>query len=216
MSESRHTLLIKASQEAVSEGARLLKEGRLVVFPTDTVYGVGADAFNPVAVESLFAAKGRAGEKAIPLLISSPDLLSKAASELNWAATALASRFWPGGLTIVVPKATGIPDIVTGGSPNVAVRMPNHPVALDLISLAGGIVAATSANLSGQASPVTAGEAGQQLWGRVDLIIDGGRCPGGVASTVVDISQRPPRLVRSGAVDVDEIEAVLGEPLERG
>lgn len=215
MTEPRHALIVKATRESIAKGADLLKHGKLVVFPTDTVYGVGADPFNPRAVGKLFAAKGRAGEKAIPLLISDPVLLETVACEISQAARALAKQFWPGGLTIVVVKAKAIPEIVTGGGPSVAVRMPDHPVALALIAAAGGVIAATSANLSGQASPITAEEAARQLSGRVDFFLDGGCCPGGVVSTVVDVSRGRPRLVRTGAIGVEEIEAVLGEILER-
>jgi L-threonylcarbamoyladenylate synthase len=211
----RQTNIIPASEEAIAEGARLLRAGRLVVFPTDTVYGVGADLANETAVDSLFEAKGRSAEKAIPLLIASADFLALVAESVSAAALRLTARYWPGGLTIIVRKSARVPDIVTGGKPTVAVRMPDHPVAISLIAAAGGAIAATSANRSGEPSPVTAQEAAAQLDGRVDLIIDGGRCPGGVASSIVDLTFTTPRLLRAGAISLEELEKALGAHLER-
>ena len=211
----RQTNILPASEEAIAKGAQLLCAGRLVVFPTDTVYGVGTDLANETAVDDLFEAKGRSVEKAIPLLIASPDYLALVAESVSSAALGLTARYWPGGLTIIVRKNARVPDIVTGGKPTVAVRMPDHPVAIRLIAAAGGAIAATSANKSGEPSPVTAQEAAAQLDGRVDLIIDGGRSPGGIASSIVDLTSAAPRLLRAGAIPLEELEEAMGAHFER-
>jgi L-threonylcarbamoyladenylate synthase len=211
----RQTNILPASEEAIAKGAQLLCAGRLVVFPTDTVYGVGTDLANETAVDDLFEAKGRSVEKAIPLLIASPDYLALVAESVSSAALRLTARYWPGGLTIIVRKNARVPDIVTGGKPTVAVRMPDHPVAIRLIAAAGGAIAATSANKSGEPSPVTAQEAAAQLDGRVDLIIDGGRSPGGIASSIVDLTSAAPRLLRAGAIPLEELEEAMGAHFER-
>ena len=211
----RQTNILPASEEAIAKGAQLLCAGRLVVFPTDTVYGVGTDLANETAVDDLFEAKGRSVEKAIPLLIASPDYLALVAESVSSAALRLTARYWPGGLTIIVRKNARVPDIVTGGKPTVAVRMPDHPVAIRLIAAAGGAIAATSANKSGEPSPVTAQEAAAQLDGRVDLIIDGGRSPGRIASSIVDLTSAAPRLLRAGAIPLEELEEAMGAHFER-
>ena len=183
----------------------LLQAGELVAFPTDTVYGVGALAWNPQAVARLYTAKLRPGDKAIPILLADPDDLVLVAPELPDAVLAIARRFWPGPLTLVVRRAGRVPDEVTAGGDSVAVRVPDHALARALIRGAGAPLATTSANLSGQPSPVTASEVAAQLSGRIALILDGGRCPGGVASTIVDLTSATPTILRSGPISLAEI-----------
>ena len=194
----------------LAQAAALLRAGELVAFPTDTVYGVGAVAWNREAVGKLYVAKLRALEKAIPILLADPDDLDQVARGVSAAARRLAGRFWPGPLTIVVPRSARVPDEVTAGGDGVAVRVPDHPMARALIRAAGAPLATTSANLSGGPSPVTAQEVSAQLAGRIGMILDGGRCPGGVASTVVDLTGSSPVILRPGPISLEEIlEAVL-------
>jgi L-threonylcarbamoyladenylate synthase len=186
----------------------VLLNGGLVAFPTDTVYGVGALAFDGAAVGSIYSAKDRPVEKAIPVLIGQTADLVKVSLEVPEAAARLAARFWPGALTLVVPRQARLPETVSATA-TVGVREPDHRVAQALL-LAAGPMAVTSANLSGQPSPVTAQEVFAQLGGRIALIIDGGRTPGGVPSTVVDCSGEEPQILRTGPISADEIRAALG------
>ena len=186
----------------------ILQDGGLVAFPTDTVYGVGALAFNGAAVGSIYTAKDRPVEKAIPVLIGDPADLAKVTLEVPGMATRLAARFWPGPLTLVVPKHPHLPEAVSATS-TVGVREPDHGVARVLL-LAAGPMAVTSANLSGQPSPSTAQEVLTQLGGRIALIIDGGKTPGRVPSTVVDCAGTEPHIIRSGPILEEEIRAALG------
>jgi L-threonylcarbamoyladenylate synthase len=191
------------------DAVRLLRGGELVAFPTDTVYGVGAIVWNGPAVAGLYEAKLRPAGKAIPVLLAGPEDLSLIAGALPPAAARLAGAFWPGALTLVVPKAARLPDEVTGGGPSVAVRVPDHDIARALIRAAGAPLATTSANLSGRPSPVTAQEVAAQLEGRIALILDGGPCPGGIASTVVDLTGDEPVVLRPGPITADDIARVL-------
>ena len=187
----------------------LLRAGELAAFPTDTVYGVGALVWDAAAVHKLYLAKLRPADKAIPVLLADPADLPLVARDLPPAASRLAAAFWPGPLTLVIPKAPGIPDEVTAGNDTLAVRVPDHDLARALIRAVGAPLAATSANLSGQPSPVTAGDVETQLAGRVAIILDGGPCPGGVPSTIVDLTGPEPRLLRPGPISLDEIIALL-------
>jgi len=193
-------VLSAAEPGAVGRAVELLGRGELVAFPTDTVYGVGADAFRPEAVARLFGAKLRPADKPIALLIAPEYDLRQLARDVPPEAEALARRFWPGGLTLVLQRAPAIPDAVTVGGPTVGVRVPDHPVALAVIRGFGAPVAATSATLSGQSSPLAAEDVVRQLAGRIPLVIDGGRCPGGVESTVLDLTTPVPTIRRKGAV----------------
>ncbi len=195
--------------EALEAAQQLLVDGNIVAFPTDTVYGVGAVAFNEEAVSKLYRAKERAESKPIPLLIAHPEELSQVAATVPRAAYQLAQAFWPGGLTLVVERGPNIPDAVTAHTPTVAVRCPDHIVPLTLIRAVGSPLATTSANKSGQGSPTTAQEVMGQLSGRLPLIIDDGTCPGGVVSTLVDLTVDPPRILRQGAVSEAALRAVL-------
>jgi len=207
--------MLVADPAAIGRAAAILQAGGTVAFPTDTVYGVGAHAFQPAAVEKLYAAKLRPRDKAIPLLLADVTDVAMVVRDVSADAQRLMARFWPGGLTLVLPRAASVPDIVCAGGESVAVRLPAHAVARALIAAVGAPLAATSANLSGHPSPVVAAEVAAELAGRIDLLLDGGRCPGGVPSTVLDLSGEQPRLLRAGAIPVEEIEAVLGRRVGR-
>ena len=196
---------------AIDQALQVLKQGGLVAFPTDTVYGVGAHPFLPRAVEQIYHVKGRPRGKPIPILLASAESLAEVAEGVPPEAWALAQRFWPGPLTIVLRRDPSIPDVITAGGPNVAVRVPDHEFALRLIGAAGGALAATSANLSGHPDPVTAQEVLGYLEGRIDLILDGGPCPGGQASTVIDLTGVSPTVVRPGPISSRELEEVLAQ-----
>lgn len=196
-------------EETLSRAAEVLRRGGLVAFPTDTVYGIGTLAFLEGAVERLFEAKIRDRGKAIPLLLSRMEELHRVVQTVPPSAWRLAAAHWPGGLTLVLEKSPLVPDAVTAGAPTVAVRVPDHPLALRLIELAGAPLAATSANLSGQRSATTADEVQQSLGDAVDLLLDGGPCPGGVASTVVDLTVHPPKILRPGPIRWEDIFPLL-------
>ena len=195
------------NNNAVPRALEILKRGGLVAFPTDTVYGVGALAFNMAAVESIYAAKDRPVEKAIPILIGEPEDLGKVTTKVPTIAKKLAARFWPGPLTLIVPKHSDLPDVVSAG-PTVGVRVPDHPVARALLTAAGPM-AVTSANISGQDSPTTAEGVNRQLNGRIPFILDGGETPGGVPSTVVNCLGTEPIILREGPVRMKDIQLVL-------
>lgn len=179
----------------------------MVAFPTDTVYGVGAPAFNGKAVESVYRAKDRPVEKAIPILIGDPNDLEKVGMNIPEVARQLASRFWPGPLTLLVPKRLDLPEAVSATS-TVGVRVPDHEVARALLRRAGPL-AVTSANISGAQSPVTAQEVYRQLGGRIPLILDGGKTPGGVPSTLVDCTTSELKILREGPVSPEELRSAL-------
>jgi len=199
-----NTEIISAGhREALQRALDILRHGGLVAFPTDTVYGLGALAFDGKAVESIYLAKDRPVEKAIPVLIWDITDLEKISDDIPERTRRLASRFWPGPLTLLIPKKPTLPESVSATS-TVAVRVPDHAVARDLLR-ATGPMAVTSANISGQASPSTAQEVLAQLNGRIDLIIDGGRTPGGVPSTLVDCSADGIRILRAGPITLAEL-----------
>lgn len=179
--------------------------------PTDTVYGLGANPFDDAAVTRVYEIKSRPHHLALPLLLGSISQLEVVASDVPQLAWSLAERFLPGGLTLILHKSASVPAVVSGGGDTVAIRVPNHPVPIAVIEELRGPITGTSANLSGRRSPVTAQEVRNQLGETVDLIIDGGRCPHGVDSTVIDFSGEKPRIVREGAVSRDEVERVCGE-----
>ena len=196
-----------SSADAIPRALEALRAGRLVAFPTDTVYGVGALAFEGEAIRSIYAAKDRPMEKAIPILIGDVDDLAKVAVEIPEEAHRLAARFWPGALTILVPKRADLPEAVSATS-TVGVRVPDHDVARALLR-ATGPMAVTSANISGAQSPVTAREVYDQLGGRIPLIIDGGRTPGGIPSTLVDCTAPDLQILREGPISLEELRSAL-------
>jgi len=179
------------------------------VFPTDTVYGVGCDLWQIEAVERLYWAKQRPANMAIPILVSGPAQVMQVASEIPALFTPLVERHWPGGLSVVMRRRALVPDILCAGRDTVAVRMPAHPLALRLIAEMGGVLGVTSANLSGRQAARTAQEALAGLKGRVAIVLDGGPCPGGVASSIVDLTADPPTLLRQGALDANTLREVL-------
>ena len=196
------------SPHAIQRALDVLQAGGLVAFPTDTVYGVGARAFDGKAVEAIYTAKDRPIEKAIPVLIGDGEDITKTTSEVPAMARKLAERFWPGPLTIILPKRSDLPDSVSATN-TVGVRVPDHRVAREVLRAAGPM-AVTSANISGQPSPSTAEEVFMQLNGRIALILDGGKTPGGVPSTVVDCTGTQPIVIREGPISFREILAITG------
>ena len=198
----------------VEEAARILRSGGLVAFPTETVYGLGADASSDEAVRRIFAAKGRPADH--PLIVHVASTPERWAARWSPEAEALAAAFWPGPLTLLVPKAAHVSDVVTGGEPTVGIRVPDHPIAQALLAAFGGGVAAPSANRFGQVSPTTAAHVAIELADRVDLILDGGACAVGVESSIVDLSGDAPRLLRPGGVSLEALEEALGAPVAIG
>ena len=197
--------------QAIKRALETLLKGGLVAFPTDTVYGLGALAFDGKAVESIYLAKDRPIEKAIPVLIGDAADLEKVSDDITDVTRRLVSRFWPGPLTVIVPKKPTLPEAVSATF-TVGVRIPDHPVARELLRAAGPM-AVTSANISGQPSPSTAREVFNQLNGRIELIIDGGRTPGGVPSTLVDCSGEEIKVLRDGPISLEQILSALGKKL---
>lgn len=201
--------------DVIRRAAEVIRQGGLVAFPTETVYGLGADALNPQAVARIFAAKGRPASDPLIVHIASIEALNRVARDLPSQARALSESFWPGPLTLVLPRAEGLPADVTAGLDTVAVRMPAHPVALALIREAGTPVAAPSANLFGHTSPTTARHVLDDLGEQVDLILDGGPTRIGVESTVLDLTGEPPTILRPGGVSREALSAVLGPVVVR-
>ena len=190
---------------------RILRDGGVVTFPTDTVYGLGAHALLEPAVARIFRVKGRPAHLPLPLLLADISEMSSVAEHVSALAWRLAARFWPGGLTLVLPRASRVPALVAGGGSSIAVRVPGHPVPRALVRSLGAPIIGTSANLSTRLSPVTARQIEEQLGGAVDLIIDGGPCPGGFESTVLDLTGAEPGIVREGAVPRRELERAIAE-----
>ncbi len=203
-------ILPASAPDTIPHAYEILQKGGLVAFPTDTVYGVGALAFDGKAVESIYAVKDRPAEKAIPVLISDSDDLEKVGTNIPIVARKLAARFWPGPLTLLVPKRSDLPEAVSATS-TIGVRVPDHEVARRLLRLAGPM-AVTSANISGGRSPVTAQEVYEQLAGRISLIVDGGKTPGGVVSTVVDCTVPELKVLREGPISLAELHSTLKNP----
>ncbi|HJS20290.1 MAG TPA: L-threonylcarbamoyladenylate synthase [Anaerolineales bacterium] len=200
-------ILSATSPHALTKALNVLLSGGLVAFPTDTVYGVGAYAFDAAAVESIYAAKERPLEKAIPVLIADPEDLTKVAEEIPFLASRLIARFWPGPLTVLVPKKPTLPEVIFATA-TVGVRVPDHDVARALLRLAGPM-AVTSANRSSQPSPSTAQEVLAQLNGRIALIIDGGKTPGGIPSTLVDCTGTEIAILRAGPISKERLLSAI-------
>jgi len=202
---------VKAPDEAaIAAGARALAAGCLVAFPTETVYGLGADALDPHAVARVFAAKGRPTDHPLICHVATADDLAPLVAHVTPAARALAGAFWPGPLTLVMPRSDAVPDAVTGGRDTVAVRVPAHPVALALLRAFGGPVAAPSANRFGRPSPTSAADVDLELGDQVEVILDGGPCEIGIESTVLDLTTDPPQVLRPGRISAEQIAHVLG------
>ncbi|MBE7055174.1 MAG: threonylcarbamoyl-AMP synthase [Ruminococcaceae bacterium] len=202
--------------ELLSQAADVIKHGGLVAFPTETVYGLGADTFNSDAVANIFRAKGRPMDNPLISHISDIADLEMFAREIPPSAIKLAEEFWGGPLTLILKKKAGIPDCVTAGLDTVAVRLPSHSIANVLIKLSGTPIAAPSANLSGSPSPTTATHCIQDLDGRVDMIIDGGSSMIGIESTVIDLSTEVPVILRPGMISPEDMRSVIGEVVYAG
>lgn len=198
---------------SVYRAVEILRRGGLVAFPTETVYGLGADAENELAVRQVFAVKGRPSAHPLIVHLGTPDRLDAWVRDVPRPARVLARTFWPGPLTLVLPRSARASDAVTGGQETVAVRVPDHPVAIELLKAFGGGLAAPSANRFGRVSPTTAAHVRSDLGGDVELVLDGGPCQVGVESTIVDLSSGVPRLLRPGGVPKEALERTLGEPL---
>ncbi|MCL4463542.1 MAG: L-threonylcarbamoyladenylate synthase [Firmicutes bacterium] len=205
---------VKAAPAAplmLAEAARILVGGGLVAFPTETVYGLGANALDAQAVQKIYLAKGRPSDNPLIVHIAEFAQLQELACEIPPAAEKLARHFWPGPLTLVLKKRAAVPDVVTGGLDSVAVRIPAHPVALALLRATGRPVAAPSANLAGRPSPTSAQHVIDDLAGRIDAVLDGGPCAVGVESTILDIRGGCPLLLRPGGVTPEQISFLLGK-----
>lgn len=210
------TLVIEARdrekvRRAVERAAEIIRRGGLVAFPTETVYGLGADAFNPGALAKVFRVKGRPDDNPLIVHIARQGEVHRLASRVPPAAWELARLYWPGPLTLVLPKKPEVPPAVTAGLATVAIRMPAHPVALALIKASGLPLAAPSANLSGRPSPTTAGHVLEDLAGRLEAVLEGGPCTVGLESTVLDLTGEKPVLLRPGGVTREELASILGE-----
>jgi L-threonylcarbamoyladenylate synthase len=199
----KDTLLIHRAVE-------IIKRGGIVAFPTETVYGLGADAFHPLAVARVFEVKRRPYFDPLIVHVANDEDLEKLIIEIPSDARKLMERFWPGPLTVVLLKRENVPDIVTAGLPTVAIRMPKHPMTLSLIGLVGSPIVGPSANPFGYLSPTTAEHVRDQLGGQIDFILDGGPCEVGVESTIVSFFKKRPMLLRPGGVPLEEIESIIG------
>ncbi len=200
---------VTEDREAPRRAVRLIREGGLVAYPTDTLYGVGCNAHDAAAVLRIFNIKRRPRSEPLPILIDNQEQLGDLVAAVPDVAGRLMQRFWPGALTLILRKGRHVSAIVTAGGENLAVRLPDHPIPRSLIRLAGMPIIGTSANIHGSASPATAQHVAFELGDQVDLILDGGRTRHGRESTVVDVTQDAPRVVREGAIPRETIEEAL-------
>jgi len=200
------------SEDQIEHAARILREGGLVAFPTETVYGLGADASNPAAMRKLFAAKGRPADHPVIVHVANTSDLKHWTAEVPRGAWVLAERFWPGPLTMVFKRANQVSDLVTGGQDTVGLRVPSHPLAQRLLRAFGGGIAAPSANRFGHVSPTTAQHVRDEFGDTVDLVIDGGPCDVGIESTIVDMSHGKPAVLRPGRITAQQIADALSVP----
>lgn len=205
--------IFSADEDAIAHAVELLRAGDVVAFPTETVYGLGADASNADAVRKIFKLKGRPADHPVIIHIADASWLGKFAREIPESAHKLARAFWPGALTLVLKRDPTVPDVVTGGQDTVGIRVPSHPVAHALLVAFMGGIAAPSANRYGHVSPTAAEHVGHDFGTALPLILDGGAAPVGIESTIVDLSFEAPRLLRPGGVPVAAVEQVLGAPL---
>ena len=201
----------ETDQNAIAEAAEIIRRGGLLGIPTETVYGLGADALNEEAVRTIFEAKGRPQDNPLIIHVPSADWLERYCRDVPAAAYELAERFWPGPLTMILPRREIVPLRTTGGLETVGVRCPNHPLTLAIIEIAGVPIAAPSGNISGRPSPTTAQHMIEDMDGKIDGIVDGGPCAVGVESTIVDLTATPPRLLRPGGLPLEALREVLGE-----
>lgn len=202
-------LLPAESADALQLAAGLLRRGEVVACPTDTLYGLAANALDRQAVRRLFEVKTRPPDNPVPIFIARAEDLPRVCREVPALAWPLLRRFWPGALTVVLPRLPELPPELAAGGATIAVRVPDHPTPLALLRAVGFPLTGTSANLSGAPPPATAAEVAQQLGGRIPLILDGGPCPGHLPSTIIDLSVEPPRLLRSGAIPPEALRPFL-------
>ena len=193
----------------IDRALRLLQEGGVVAVPTDTLYGLAADAFNAEAIERVFAIKDRPEGLALPVLLTDFDQLQQVAEDVPRQLRIVAEAFWPGAMTLILKRNDALPPRLTAGNPTVAVRVPDHPVPRELARRMGRPITGTSANISGRPDPQTLEELGRQLGRRADMIVREGPIPAGTASTIVDLSGDSPRLIREGSVPFEDIAAIL-------
>ena len=198
-------------EDAMQRAGRLIAEGELVAFPTETVYGLGGDALHPEAAKKIYAAKGRPSDNPLIVHIAEFEDLERIAKTVPEQAKKLADAFWPGPLTMIVWKNDKVPYATTGGMDTVAIRMPNHPVALELIRKSGCLIAAPSANTSGRPSPTEAGHVAEDLDGKIAMILDGGPVGIGIESTIIDLTEQIPMVLRPGYITPEMLSEVLGE-----
>ena len=203
----------KPQEEAIKEAARIIKDGGLVAFPTETVYGLGTDALNEEAVRRIFKVKGRSFNKPLSVLIGRKEDLRQYVQEIPKSAQVLIERFWPGPLTLIFRASLLIPDIIKGKNNTIGIRLPNCRVALEIVKTSGVPLACPSANLSGKPSPTKASQVAKDLGERIDLLLDGGETEIGTESTVLDLITSPPTILREGALKREEIEEVVGKVL---
>jgi len=203
-------------QQQIDRGISILKRGGIVAFPTDTVYGLGACANLYQAVERVYQVKERPRNMALPLLLAHTLQISEVAEPVPPIAWLLVNSFLPGALTLVLHKSNSVPDIITGGGITVAVRIPAHPIPIALADGLGMPIVGTSANLSGKPSVLTADEVYSQFGDKIDLVVDGGRCPGGRESTIVDVTGETPVVLREGAISREELKRVCGSIMFKG
>jgi L-threonylcarbamoyladenylate synthase len=201
------------AQQQINDAVTILRSGGLVAFPTETVYGLGADARNPLALAKIFAAKGRPADHPLIVHIAAVAQLTAWASDIPEVAYQLAQAFWPGPMTLILKKAGQVDDLITGGQETIALRVPSHPVARALLQSFNGALAAPSANRFGRISPTTAAAVVEELGASVDLVLEGGQCEVGVESTIVDISTGSAVILRPGMISAADIAAVLGYPV---
>ena len=206
-------MICRNTPDNIARAADLLRAGQLVALPTETVYGLGADAANPDAVRQIFAAKGRPADHPLIVHLADREQITEWAREIPKEAIALARAFWPGPLTLILKKETDVSDVVTGGQDTVGLRVPDHLVALELLRAFGGGVAAPSANRFGRISPTTAEHVQEELGESVAMILDGGACDVGIESTILDLSRGEPVILRPGMIGRDAITAVIGRPV---
>ena len=207
-------MISTASSASIGVAAQALRDGALVAFPTETVYGLGADARNPAALRRLYATKGRPEQHPVIVHLAAANALPRWAREVPAFARALADAFWPGPLTLVLPRANGVSDLLTGGQDSIGVRVPAHPIAQALLArfaeLGGDGIAAPSANRFGRISATTAAHVAEEFGSEVAMILDGGPCHHGIESTIVDCTRGGPAVLRPGAVSVEQLTRVLG------
>jgi L-threonylcarbamoyladenylate synthase len=204
---------VRATQVEIETAVQALRDGELVAFATETVYGLGANASNPAAVAKIFAAKGRPPEHPVIVLLDSPRYLHRWVRAVPEVATRLAEAFWPGPLTMVMPRAATVHDVITGGQDTIAIRVPAHPMAQQLLTAFGGGIAAPSANRYGHLSPTRAEHVREELGDAVRVLLDGGECQIGIESSIVSFEGKEVRLLRPGSITAGQIRSIVGELL---